>query len=115
MTNNNNPIDIDITDTKGDIIGVGVDGSGNIIGKNISIVVNEVQKRYGLSLLSTNYFKEHKSIERDFESWKKGFSFNLESIKENKEFKRDVVGTIESRLETNQPHCMLLVGESGTS
>jgi hypothetical protein len=43
---NNNPIDIDITDTKGDIIGVGVDGSGNIIGKNISIVVNEVQNRY---------------------------------------------------------------------
>jgi tetratricopeptide (TPR) repeat protein len=112
---NNNPIDIDITDTKGDIIGVGVDGSGNIIGKNISIVVNEVQNRYGLRLLSTNYFKEHKSIERDFENWKKGFSFNLESIKEGKEFRREVVETIESRLETNQPHHMLLVGESGTS
>ena len=35
---------------KGDVIGIGIDGSGNIIGKDISVVINEVHD-YGLNLL----------------------------------------------------------------
>jgi hypothetical protein len=33
---------IDIQNTKGDVIGVGVSGGGNIIGKDINVVINEV-------------------------------------------------------------------------
>ena len=35
---------VDIQNTKGDVIGIGVSGSGNIIGKDINVVVNEAQK-----------------------------------------------------------------------
>jgi DNA replication protein DnaC len=97
------------------VIGIGVDGNGNIIGKNISIVVNEAQTRYGLSLLSPDYFNGHKSTEQDLENWRKGFSFKLESIKQNLEFKRSITEDIKLRLEGNQQHCILLLGESGTS
>ena len=41
---------IDIKEVSGDIIGVGIDGSGNIIGKDISIVINQAQS-YGINLL----------------------------------------------------------------
>lgn len=43
---------------KGDVIGVGVDGSGNIIGKNISVVINHA-RGYGLTLIHPNHFKEN--------------------------------------------------------
>jgi hypothetical protein len=43
--------EINIDNITGDAIGVGVDGSGNIIAKNISIIV-EVQRDYGLTLLA---------------------------------------------------------------
>jgi hypothetical protein len=103
---------IHIKKVKGDMIGVDVNGSGNIIGKNIKIV-NKEAHGYGLSLLSHNYFKEYKSTQQDFENWKNGFSFKLESIKENQEFRRSIVDRIKSRLQA-QYH-LLLVGESGTS
>ena len=64
---------IHINHSEGDVIGIGVSGSGNIIGKDISIVINEAQS-YGLTLLATNYFKEHKSNGQDLEDWKNGFS-----------------------------------------
>jgi hypothetical protein len=47
---------VDIQNTKGDVIGIGVSGSGNIIGKDINVIINEAQS-YGLNLLSTNYFR----------------------------------------------------------
>jgi tetratricopeptide (TPR) repeat protein len=103
---------IDIKEVSGDIIGVGIDGSGNIIGKNISVVINQVQD-YGLNLLSPDYFKDYKSTEQDLEDWKKGFSFKLEAIKEKKEFRRSIVDKIKSKLEND--HRLLVVGESGTS
>jgi tetratricopeptide (TPR) repeat protein len=103
---------IDIKEVSGDIIGVGIDGSGNIIGKDISVVINQAQD-YGLNLLSPDYFKGYKSTDQDLEDWKKGFSFKLEAIKQKKEFRRSVVDKIKSKLEND--HRLLLLGESGTS
>jgi hypothetical protein len=62
---------IDIQNTKG----------GNIIGKDINVVINKAQS-YGINLLSTNYFKEYKSTPQDLKDWRNGFSFKLEAIKE---------------------------------
>jgi tetratricopeptide (TPR) repeat protein len=103
---------IDIERISGDVIGVGIDGSGNIIGKDISIVINQ-SKSYGLELLSSNRFKDYKSTEQDLEDWKKGFSFKLEAIKEKREFRRSIVDKIISKLESE--HRLLIVGEGGTS
>jgi hypothetical protein len=99
----------------GDVIGLGIDGNGNIIAKNISIVIKEAQQDYGLTLLPIKYFENHKSTHEDLNNWKKGFSFNkLESIKSNQEFRRDeIIDQIKSKLE--EQHNLIIVGESGTS
>src|SRR5215207_7020992 len=108
--------DISSCDTQhtkgGDVIGIGVGGSGNIIGKDISIVINEALS-FGLNLLSNNYFKEYKSTEQDLEDWRNGFPFKLEAIKEKRELRRSIVDKIKVKLE--KEHRLLIVGESGTS
>ena len=96
----------------GDVIGIGIDGSGNIVGKNISVVINEAQN-YGLTLLSASYFKEHKSTEQDLENWRNGFSFKLEAIKEKSELRRSIIDSLKIKLQRD--HRLLIVGESGTS
>jgi tetratricopeptide (TPR) repeat protein len=103
---------IDIQNTSGDVIGIGVSGDGNIIGKDINIVINEAQS-YGLTLLSAIYFKEHKSTEQDLKDWRNGFSFKLEAIKEKRELRRSIVDKVKINLE--REHRLLIVGESGTS
>ena len=75
---------------KGDVIGVGVDGSGNIIGKNISVVINQA-RGYGLTLLSPNHFKENSDTDPNFEDWKNGFNFTPESIYFKREYRRESV------------------------
>jgi hypothetical protein len=99
---------VDIQNTRGDVIGIGVSGSGNIIGKDINIVVNEAQS-YGLNLLSTNYFKEYKSAQQDLKDWRNGFSFKLEAIKEKRELRRSIVDKVKIQLESE--HRLLIVGE----
>jgi tetratricopeptide (TPR) repeat protein len=106
------PSSIDIQNTSGDVIGIGVSGSGNIIGKDINIVINEAQS-YGLTLLSATYFKEHKSTEQDLNDWKNGFSFKLEAIKENRELRLSIIDKVKIKLE--RENRLLIVGESGTS
>src|SRR5215208_8097197 len=103
---------VDIENTKGDVIGIGVSGSGNIIGKDINVVINEAQS-YGLNLLSTNYVKEYKSTPQYLKDWRNGFSFKLEAIKEKRELRRSIVDKIKIKLEREQR--LLIVGESGTS
>ena len=102
----------DIQNVGGDIIGIGVSGSGNIIGKDITLVINQAQT-FGLNLLSPNYFREYKSGDQDTIDWKNGFSFKLESIKEKKELRRSVVDTVKTNLE--REHKLLILGESGFS
>ena len=103
----------EIRPDKGDVIGVGVDGSGNIIGKDISVVINQA-RGYGLTLLSPNYFKENSDTGPNFEDWKKGFNFTPESIYYNREYRREsVLDEIRGGLEKQQR--LLLLGESGTS
>jgi hypothetical protein len=87
-----------------------IDGTGNIIAKNFSIL--EVQRDYGLTLLPPHYFNEYKSTEQDLEDWRSGFSVKLEAIKEKKELRRSIVDKVKIKLE--REHRLLLVGESGT-
>jgi hypothetical protein len=101
---------VDTQDTKGgDVIGTGVSGSGNIIGKDISVIINEAQS-YGLNLLSNNYFTEYKSTEQDLKDWRNGFPFKLEAIKEKRELRRSIVDKVKIKLE--REHRLLIVGES---
>ena len=104
--------EIGINETRGDIIGVGIDGNGNIIGKDISIVINQAHD-YGLNLLSSNYFNDYRSTEQDLKDWKNGFSFKLEAIKQKMEYRRDIIDKIKEKLENERR--LIIVGESGTS
>lgn len=72
------------------------------------------QLSFGFELYNLDYFKKHKSTLKDFEYWQKGFPFEIESIKEKKELRRNrILKTVENRLE--RIHNVLMVGESGTS
>jgi tetratricopeptide (TPR) repeat protein len=105
---------IHISENQGDVIGVGIDGNGNIIGKNVSIVINEFSQDCGLTLLSQNHFKENNDITESVEKWKKGFPFSLESIYQKQEFRRErVVTEIITKLDEKKR--LLILGESGTS
>ncbi|MER5174580.1 MAG: hypothetical protein ABJB76_07270 [Candidatus Nitrosocosmicus sp.] len=104
---------IDIKNNKGDLIGVGIDGNGNIIWKNVSIVI-EFSQDCGLTLLSPNHFIENSDIKEDVEKWKKGFPFSLESIYQGKEYRREkVISKIKDKLEEKRR--VLVLGMSGTS
>ncbi len=102
----------DIQNVNGDIIGMGVSGSGNVIGKDINLVINRAQS-FGLNLLPPNYFNEYISSEQDLNDWRNGFSFKLESIMERKELRRKTVDKIKNILEKERK--LLITGESGTS
>src|SRR5437870_2757812 len=60
----------------------------------------ELYQGHGLRLLSYDYFEVYKSSEQDIEDWKNGFSFKLESIRENTEVRRTrVINNIKEKLE----------------
>jgi tetratricopeptide (TPR) repeat protein len=68
----------------------------------------------GLYWLSRNYFEDNISTTEDTENWKNGFAFQLPSIMQEKEFRRNaLLNEIKRRLEIRNR--LLLVGESGTS
>ncbi len=72
---------IGIIDNNRDIIGVGIDGNGNIIWKNVSIIVNEFFDDCGLTLLPPNHFKDNTDTEENVQQWReKGYQLSLESI-----------------------------------
>jgi hypothetical protein len=66
---------IDIKDNKGDVIGVGVTGYGNAIGKDIKIFINDIKKDFNLKFLS-DYFERHSNTNEDFKKWLEGFSLS---------------------------------------
>ena len=97
----------------GDQIGYWVRGSNNIIGKDISIINQEI-KPTGLTLLEPDYFERRKNVKDDFDNWKKGYPFELPSIFYGYEFRRKIVtDEIKQKLEANNK--LLMLGESGTS
>lgn len=97
----------------GDQIGYWVKGSNNIIGKNISVLNQEI-KPTGLTMLEPDYFERRKNVKDDFENWKKGYAFELPSIYYGYEFKRETItDEIKQKLEAN--YKLLLLGESGSS
>lgn len=68
----------------------------------------------GLNWLHADYFEFHTNTEKDLENWKKGFSFELQSIKMKKELRRDkIIDGITKKLDNEGK--LLIVGESGTS
>ena len=110
MTNNS----YDIKGNKGDVVGVGIDGNGNIVWKDVDIVINEFAIDCGLTLIHSNYFEENFDTEEDFKSWLEGFSFSLPSIYQRREFRREkVISVIKQELEDKKR--LLVLGESGTS
>lgn len=60
---------IEISGVSGDVIGVGVNGNGNIIWKNVRIVINEFADSCGLTLIHPNFFKEHSNTDEEFQKW----------------------------------------------
>jgi hypothetical protein len=66
---------IDIKDNKGDVIGVGVTGDGNAIGKDIKIFINDIKKDFNLKFLS-DYFERHSNTNEDFKKWLEGLSLS---------------------------------------
>lgn len=105
---------INISGNQGDVIGVGIDGNGNIIWKNVVVVVNEFSQDCGLTLLPPNHFKENNDIDEDLKRWKKGFPFSLESIYHQNEYRRQkIMDEIKNKLQDKKR--ILLLGESGTS
>jgi tetratricopeptide (TPR) repeat protein len=115
LNNQDNKGGTDISHVGGDVIGVGVQGSNNIIAKNIQIgKLIEETRSLGLELLDPLYFEQHKKVGDNVKSWYRGFSLSLESIYYDKEFKRDeILNGIISKL--NDQRCLLLLGESGSS
>jgi tetratricopeptide (TPR) repeat protein len=88
--------------------------TGEIKDSTVIQISAGARSSFGLDLYTLDYFKDHKSTEKDFQTWKNGFSFTIEAIKEKKEFRREkVIEEIKTKLETN--HKLLIVGESGTS
>jgi len=69
----------------------------------------------GLNWLRADYFEFHTIPEKEgLENWKKGFSFELQSIKMKRELRRDkVIDDITTKLEREGK--LLIVGESGSS
>jgi tetratricopeptide (TPR) repeat protein len=85
------------------------------IGPNIFQISAEAEA-FGFKVYTKKYFEKgnHQSRPEDFEDWKNGWSFEIESIYEKKEFRRDkVIDEIKTRLE--KKHNLIIVGESGTS
>ena len=104
-----------ISGNQGDIIGVGIDGNGNIIWKNVSIVINELSQDCGLTLLPPNHFKENSDTIENFQQWReKGYPFSLESVYQTKSLdEKKILNEIKEKLEEKKR--LLLLGESGTS
>ena len=63
MNNQDNKGGTDINHVGGDVIGVGIQGSNNIIAKNIQIgkLIQEIRS-LGLELLDPLYFEQHKKL-----------------------------------------------------
>ena len=100
---------VEIRDVSGDIIGVGVTGSGNTIFKATNVFIDEVKQYYGLRLIESKYFEENKQTEENFKRWLEGYEFNLPSIYYGRDYKRERVSNeIGKKLESQ--HKLLLLG-----
>lgn len=82
-------------------------------GRPLQIGFDELQK-YGLNWLAKDYFEFHKSSNLDLDDWRKGFSFELPSIKSRQELRREgIIRDIKTKLENEKK--ILIVGPSGRS
>jgi hypothetical protein len=74
----------------------------------------DLYKEHGLDWLAPDYFECHKSTEDDLVNWRKGFSFDLPSIKARRELRREtLIADIKGKLENEGK--LLIVGQSGSS
>jgi len=85
-------------------------GDNNAIG-NIYNLISQFNSR-GLNLLTADYFNNYESKDENYENWKKGFDFELEDIKSDKDFKRtDLIIDLLDRLESQG--AVLITGIQG--
>jgi tetratricopeptide (TPR) repeat protein len=74
----------------------------------------ETYRSFGLDWLNSEFFEFHKTTEKDFDNWKKGFRFELPSIKAGRELRRKtLIADIKSKLENDGK--LLILGKSGSS
>ena len=77
-------------------------------------IQEELYHSYGLNWLAKDYFEYHKSSNNDLDNWRKGFSFELPSIKSRQELRREgLIGDIKTKLEKEKK--ILIIGQSGSS
>ena len=77
-------------------------------------IQKELYNIYGLNWLAKDYFEDHKSSNNDLDNWRKGFSFELPSVKSKKELRRQrIIADIKTKLENQKK--VLIVGQSGSS
>jgi tetratricopeptide (TPR) repeat protein len=77
-------------------------------------IQKEIYHDYGLTWLARDYFEFHKSSNNDLDNWKRGFSFELPSIKSKRELRRErIIDDIKTRLENDKR--ILIIGQSGSS
>jgi ABC-type multidrug transport system fused ATPase/permease subunit len=74
----------------------------------------ELLNSYGLHWLARDYFEFYKSSKLDLDKWRKGFEFELHSIKSRQELRRErVINDIKTKLENERK--ILIIGQSGSS
>ncbi len=74
----------------------------------------DLNKEYGLKWIYPDYFEFNKSTDNDLDNWRKGFSFDLPSIKAKQELRRErIIAKIKSNLESEGK--LLIAGQSGSS
>ena len=74
----------------------------------------DLNKEYGLKWLYPDYFEFNKSTDNDLDNWRKGFSFDLPSIRAKQELRRErIIAKIKSNLESEGK--LLIPGQSGSS
>lgn len=85
----------------------------SVFQKEIKRLYEVFRQNYGLVRLRYDFFIDYKSGE-DLEDWRKGFTFKLESIKANLEFRRaKLIESIKKKLDDSEP--VLIVGTTGFS
>jgi tetratricopeptide (TPR) repeat protein len=91
-----------------------VQSPSQIITSDFDKVQKELYNSYGLIWLARDYFESHKSSSLHLDDWRRGFEFDLPSIKSRQELRREgIIRDIKTKLENEKK--ILIVGPSGSS
>jgi tetratricopeptide (TPR) repeat protein len=103
---------ISIRDVNGNVTVTIVEGTGNEVKVSVDDFAKQMQQKCGFRLIHKDIFKG--SEKKHDQAWLRGFSYSLASIYNGLEYRRKkLLDDIKAKLEDK--HCLLLLGESGTS